>query len=748
MWQPAFSVDPITTRFTPNDEQAIFRFRVLDAAGALRVDTEIPWFLNMLNCQKAWEISKGRGAVVVMSDQGFHIKHPDLIGRIAATEQFGSMTFDDAEKDFHGTDMSRILLAVAPEARIVPVLCSGTPWDDKQSWGDNIAKSFQYAADVNADVVSASWADWFNTNQNILTAVSNVVDHGVVVSWFHYPHAYPGLLRPAFTYPVGWESEPRLGFADRFLTDPPGFHPVEIEAGLSGTAPQAAGIAALVRSVDPKLSPAQIEALIVQNATPIGGGILIPDVYKTLVAAAQPVVLNTPAARHTDNINLPFVNDPQVIGEWKSVDYVANISDFNPDKPNTPEDKLYLKGLIFGANGTTSKPWETWTKGALVHHGDQTASHYEILNIKGQLYMFLEWKDGEVIRGGMIPEYYVLKKTLTFGSTIEREIEPGNASRRALNLAFGSFVEPSPGRPLDYRIAGTNSLRAAGVDLYAQDGAPVPNMLTTLDLRECVGIFPQEGDESKLTFDTITADEVRQSLADMENWRSTNEIASIPGMDLRKATDTLSGTNLYLFITRNDVEGVLQITGFTENPSAVMIRYKLVQNTASEAVGSAPLPFKNLGMEDGSGSSPADWQIGIPVEGVEQIWDHTTAHSGKASLCLKKTARHYFPIARWNQEVAVTPESQPHKLRVRCWVKAENVTKAIIDVGYEAEKSGHVWAAYIGQKESSDPVANHDWKLYEGTVTIPAGTTSLEIAFQIYGPGTVWFDDLDVAWME
>jgi hypothetical protein len=159
---------------------------------------------------------------------------------------------------------------------------------------------------LKADVVSASWAEWFNTNQKLLAAMRNAVDHGVVVSWFHYPHAYPGLLRPTFTYATGGEAGRQLGFADRFLTDPPGFHPVEIEAGLSGTAPQAAGIAALVKSVNPKLTPEQIETLIVQNATPIGGGILIPDVYKTLVAAVPAVAFSTPAVGHTDNIDLPF----------------------------------------------------------------------------------------------------------------------------------------------------------------------------------------------------------------------------------------------------------------------------------------------------------------------------------------------------------------------------------------------------------------------------------------------------------
>ncbi len=110
-----------------------------------------------------------------------------------------------------------------------------------------------------------------------------MVDHGAVLSWFHYPKAYPGLLRSRFIY---WsEAGAPLGFADRFLTDPPGFHPVEIEAGLSGTAPQAAGLAALVRSVNPQLTPKQVGELIVQNATPIGAGVLIADAHKTVQAA-------------------------------------------------------------------------------------------------------------------------------------------------------------------------------------------------------------------------------------------------------------------------------------------------------------------------------------------------------------------------------------------------------------------------------------------------------------------------------
>jgi hypothetical protein len=113
----------------------------------------------------------------------------------------------------------------------------------------------------------------------------------------------------------------------------------------------------------------------------------------------------------TDNIDLPFIDDPRVIGEWQSVDFVADISDFNPDKQNWPKDELFLKGLTFQENGKTAKPWLTWTKGCVMHSGDQTASRYEIKEIKGYTYLFFEWKSGDVTISGMKPHYYVLKKT-------------------------------------------------------------------------------------------------------------------------------------------------------------------------------------------------------------------------------------------------------------------------------------------------------------------------------------------------
>jgi hypothetical protein len=112
--------------------------------------------------------------------------------------------------------------------------------------------------------------------------------------------------------------------------------------------------------------------------------------------------------RIVDKIDYPFVNDPDVIGTWKSVDFVENIEDFNPDQKDWKGD-LYLKEIICLENGKTKGPW-SWTKGLLLHPGDKTASKYLIKEIDGTEYMFFEWKSGDYTIRHMKPSFYVLKK--------------------------------------------------------------------------------------------------------------------------------------------------------------------------------------------------------------------------------------------------------------------------------------------------------------------------------------------------
>ena len=116
--------------------------------------------------------------------------------------------------------------------------------------------------------------------------------------------------------------------------------------------------------------------------------------------------------RIVDKIDYPFINDSQIIGTWKSVDFVGEMKQFKVGEKQWKGrgGELYLKELIFLPNGRTFKPWWTWTKGLVFHSGDKTASKYTLKDIEGSTYMFYEWKSGDYTIRHRKPAYYVLKK--------------------------------------------------------------------------------------------------------------------------------------------------------------------------------------------------------------------------------------------------------------------------------------------------------------------------------------------------
>ncbi len=176
----------------------------------------------------------------------------------------------------------------------------------------------------------------------------------------------------------------------------------------------------------------------------------------------------------------------------------------------------------------------------------------------------------------------------------------------------------------------------------------------------------------------------------------------------------------------------------------VTVTVTVAEATAAEPAKAADAEniLQNAGFEEGD-KSPAHWSQGANIDGVQYIWDKENGKQGKASVCLHKTAQRYFPIAQWYQ--VVDRKGDKPALRVAAQVKAEGVTKAIIDVIFLDDKEEwieHRWAAYIGAKDPKDPPVSHDWKEYTGRVAIPPSAKKIQIALQIYGPGKVWFDDV------
>jgi serine/threonine protein kinase len=277
----------------------------------------------------------------------------------------------------------------------------------------------------------------------------------------------------------------------------------------------------------------------------------------------------TVQAGRTDNIDLPFVDDPQILGTWESVNFVTTPSDFVPDspKPKFLSNPCY-NDITFLADGKTSSWWR-WTKGVVIHQGNKTASHYEMQDINGQLYMFVEWKNGDVVLLGMKPKYWVLKKSV-FGPVVERLLTVGNGTNTFYSFDRGDYV---PG-PTDFDPAGADEknqnklwkwLTSNHVDVFARtrDGRPVlvHSEMVTTDLNEddFDRLSPAMLDENP-TWKSLLNGQVRPQ-----------ESSTVGRGKLRGSKDT------QVFQNRYEVTGLLQVVAVTSDPPGMKIRYKLVQ---------------------------------------------------------------------------------------------------------------------------------------------------------------------------
>jgi bla regulator protein BlaR1 len=111
--------------------------------------------------------------------------------------------------------------------------------------------------------------------------------------------------------------------------------------------------------------------------------------------------------RIEEDIDLPFVDDPQIIGTWRTVDYVESVESFDPEHIQW-QDELFLKELTFFEDGATSMPAWTWTKGYVLDRVDKTAAHYYVREIREIAYLFVEWKSGDYTIRHQAPYFYVL----------------------------------------------------------------------------------------------------------------------------------------------------------------------------------------------------------------------------------------------------------------------------------------------------------------------------------------------------
>ena len=117
-----------------------------------------------------------------------------------------------------------------------------------------------------------------------------------------------------------------------------------------------------------------------------------------------------------DNIDLPFVQDDNLVGVWNVVDYIS-ILDLQDYTPKQSEKKLFVQKYIVTKNGECIREdsqqnllKQYWTKGYILNKYVKTASAYTIKEIENEQYLFMEWKSGDYTFAGKVTGMYVFKK--------------------------------------------------------------------------------------------------------------------------------------------------------------------------------------------------------------------------------------------------------------------------------------------------------------------------------------------------
>lgn len=274
------------------------------------------WAHTVMQSEAGWDIDTGTPTVVIaIIDTGIDETHPDLAGKIVPGYDFSAGDADPHDTNGHGTHCAGIAAAATDNgvgvagldwhASIMPVRVLGRRGSGYIS---DVAAGILWAHDNGADVVSMSFGGAFYS-QTIKDVVDVVYEGGTMLvaamgNWREYdnPKMYPaGLPKvmavaatgPTDVYAPYSQFGPHCDIAApggdmEDYGDPDGIYstlptyPVYLTTdyhfntyydfldGTSMATPYVAGLAALVRGVDPSLTPAQVQEVIENTADDLG----------------------------------------------------------------------------------------------------------------------------------------------------------------------------------------------------------------------------------------------------------------------------------------------------------------------------------------------------------------------------------------------------------------------------------------------------------------------------------------------
>ena len=293
------------------------------AAPADSVRDQQQWVLNMLDVPSAWSVTEGANVTVAVIDSGVNPDVSDLAGAVMTGSDFTDLSTPSSNPHWgqHGTWMASIIagrgngfsdgiIGVAPEAKILSIRVipdmndPGYKKYDTEPEGqiqDELADGIREAVRDHAEVISMS-IGYSAPSGTVRAALQYAYDHGVVLvasagnsgdndeqhnragahGWapVSFPAEYPGVLSVGAVNMQGQPASFSSGNLSVKVAAPGVGVPAQGNNGLyytvNGTSPACAlvaGVAALIKSRYPSISPAQVtEALTATAHQPVSGG--------------------------------------------------------------------------------------------------------------------------------------------------------------------------------------------------------------------------------------------------------------------------------------------------------------------------------------------------------------------------------------------------------------------------------------------------------------------------------------------
>lgn len=368
----------------------------------------LQWDLSMINLPSAWELTTGNSSVIVaVLDTGIR-SHADLNANVLNTgHNFVSNTSDPTEpltalSDFHGTHVAGTIAAVgnnntgmsgvAWNARIMPIrVLSPTGGTDSA-----IINGMLYAARLpnssgtvppqRASVINMSLGGSGACPQSYQDAINAVRNAGVVVvvaagndfedgNPVETPASCQGVIAVGAVEPLG-ERAPYSGSQPYVFIAAPGGNVTEaIHAGILSTwpisnpgetaykllqgtsmaAPHIAGVVALMLSVNPSLTPSQVEAILSVTANDLGSAGRDSDFGWGLVDAGA-------AVASAQGVGLPPTPVPYPLSSLVNFEQITTAMQWTDFVMNTGGGTLTLSG----ATGVVvDPPGGTWLSASI-----------------------------------------------------------------------------------------------------------------------------------------------------------------------------------------------------------------------------------------------------------------------------------------------------------------------------------------------------------------------------------------------